>query len=292
VNLPILTRNLNGLLNLVPGSKSIAVIHPVKRNYGSVSFSGSTGRNSIQVVDGGDNRDNIVGGPLLVFTLEGIEEFQVAQHQFSAADGRSSGAAANVVTKSGTNALKGSGFLFDREKALTAKDYFTKRDGLLKLSFSRQQFGGSVGGPSVPNWAFFFGPVERIQEDTAVTIPEQCVVPPKTRFLLEALMLRPTMDRLCGMSVVVSFLCSAKTRSTMSRRVVMRRPVQASTHGEGHPELAWRRRDDRHESRGRCTRPPHSAISDREYLDRGSRAGGPDCSEGPIRPKCDGDAAR
>jgi hypothetical protein len=171
VNLPILTRNLNGLLNLVPGSKPIAVIHPVKRNYGSVSFSGSTGRNSIQVVDGGDNRDNIVGGPLLVFTLEGIEEFQVAQHQFSAADGRSSGAAVNVLTKSGTNVMKGSGFLFDREKALTAKDYFTKRDGLLKLPFSRQQFGGSVGGPIVPNRAFFFGAVERIQEDTAVTIP-------------------------------------------------------------------------------------------------------------------------
>jgi hypothetical protein len=32
VNLPLLTRNLNGLLNLIPGSKPIAVIHSVKRN--------------------------------------------------------------------------------------------------------------------------------------------------------------------------------------------------------------------------------------------------------------------
>jgi TonB-dependent receptor-like protein len=172
VNLPILTRNLNGLLNLVPGSKPIVAIHPAKRNYGSVSFSGSTGRNSIQVVDGGDNRDNVVGGPLLVYTVEGIEEFQVAQHQFSAADGRSSGAAVNILTKSGTNALKGSGFLFERDKAMTAKDYFTAKDNKSELPFSRQQFGGSVGGPIVPNRAFFFGAVERIREETAVTIPD------------------------------------------------------------------------------------------------------------------------
>jgi hypothetical protein len=172
VNLPILTRNLNGLLNLIPGSKPIAVIHSVKRNYGSVSFGGSTGRNTIQVVDGGDNRDNVVGGPLLVYTVEGIEEFQVASHQFSAADGRSSGAAVNIVTKSGTNALKGSGFLFERDKALTAKDYFTRVSNRPELPFSRQQFGGSVGGPIVPNRAFFFGAFERIREETAITIPD------------------------------------------------------------------------------------------------------------------------
>src|SRR5436189_194106 len=64
VNLPLLTRNLNGLLALVPGSKPIGVLHPLKRQWGSISFGGSTGRNTIQVVDGGDNRDNIVGGPL------------------------------------------------------------------------------------------------------------------------------------------------------------------------------------------------------------------------------------
>jgi hypothetical protein len=81
---------MNGLLALVPGSKPIAIIHPLKRQWGSISFGGSTGRNTIQVVDGGDNRDNIVGGPLLVYTVEGVEEFQVASHQFSAVDGRSS----------------------------------------------------------------------------------------------------------------------------------------------------------------------------------------------------------
>jgi TonB-dependent receptor-like protein len=109
---------------------------------------------------------------LLNFTVEGIEEFQVASHQFSAADGRSSGAAVNVLTKSGTNTLKGTGFFLGRDKALRAKDYYTKRDNLPELPFNRQQFGGSVGGPIVPNRAFFFGALERIREETAVSIPD------------------------------------------------------------------------------------------------------------------------
>jgi len=59
----------------------------------------------------------------------------------------------------------------------------------------------------------------------------------------------------------------------------MLRWVQASTHGEGRRELAWPRRDNQHESRGQCTRLVRSAISDREYLDRGSREAGRDCHE-------------
>jgi hypothetical protein len=173
VNLPLITRNLNGLLNLLPGSKPVAPLHPLKKQWGSVSFGGSAGANVVPTVDGGDNRDNIVGGPLLNFTVEGIEEFQVASHQFSAADGRTGGAAVTILTKSGTNTLRGSGFLLARDRALTAKDYFTARDNLPELPFSRQQFGGSVGGPIVPNRAFFFAAVERIREDAAITVPDR-----------------------------------------------------------------------------------------------------------------------
>jgi carboxypeptidase family protein len=173
VNLPLITRNLNGLLGLIPGSKPVAAFHPAKKFQGSVSFGGSGGRNVVPVVDGGDIRDNIVGGAMINLTVEGIEEFQVATHQFTAADGRSSGASVNILTKSGTNALRGSGFFFDRDKAMTAKDYYTKRDKLTELPYNRQQYGGSVGGPIVRNRAFFFAAAEGIREDTAITIPDK-----------------------------------------------------------------------------------------------------------------------
>jgi hypothetical protein len=174
VNLPLLTRNLNGLLALIPGSKPVAVHHGFKTRQGaSVSFGGSGGRNVVPVVDGGDNRDNIVGGAMINLTVEGIEEFQVATHQFTAADGRSSGAAVTILTKSGTNALRGSGFFFDRDRSLTAKDYFTARDKLPELPYSRQQYGGSVGGPIVRNRAFFFAAAEGIRERAAIAIPDK-----------------------------------------------------------------------------------------------------------------------
>src|SRR2546422_1961134 len=172
-NLPLITRNLNGLLALIPGSKPVAVFHPLKRQSGSISFAGSGGRNVVPVVDGGDNRDNIVGGAMINFTVEGIEEFQVASHQFSAADGRSSGAAGTILTKAGTNALRGTGFFFDRDQALTAKDYFTKRNNLAELPYSRQQYGGGRRGPIVRNRAFFYAAAEGINENTAITIPDK-----------------------------------------------------------------------------------------------------------------------
>src|SRR5205814_3114669 len=66
---------------------------------------------------------------------------------FTAADGRTGGAALTMVTKSGTNVFHGSAFMFERDRSLTAKDYFTKAASQDKAPFNRKQFGGSLGGP-------------------------------------------------------------------------------------------------------------------------------------------------
>ena len=124
-------------------------------------------------VDGADNRDNRQGGTLMNFTLESLEQFQLATSQFSAADGRTGGVAISMVTKSGTNVFHGSGFIFVRDKALTAKDYFTKRDNREEVPYSRQQWGGSIGGPIVRNRMFFFGAVEYVNEDTSIPVPDR-----------------------------------------------------------------------------------------------------------------------
>ena len=78
-----------------------------------------------------------------------------------------------LVTKSGTNVLHGSAFGYERDKKLTAKDYFTKQGNREKVAFSRQQFGGSVGGPIVQNRMFFFGAVEQQIEDTGRPVPDR-----------------------------------------------------------------------------------------------------------------------
>ena len=170
-NLPMITRNVSGMLALLPGAVQIAPTHRSKENVGSVSYGGSSGTNVIPNVDGADNRDNQFGGPLMTFTTESLEQFQLATSQFTAADGRGAGAALTMVTKSGTNEFHGSGFLFERDDALQAKDYFTRVADRDKVPYSRQQFGGSIGGPILRNRAFFFGALEKVREDLSVPVP-------------------------------------------------------------------------------------------------------------------------
>jgi hypothetical protein len=171
-SLPLLNRNFTGMVTLLPGARPIGAVNATKQSVGQMSFSGGQGRNLNTVVDGGDNRDESVGGVVQNYTVEGIEEFTLSTSRFSAANGRSAGALLNIVTKSGTNQLHGSGFLFARDDALTAKDFFAKQSNQPKVPFSRQQFGGSTGGPLVPNRAFLFGAIERIREEQSISVSE------------------------------------------------------------------------------------------------------------------------
>ena len=172
-NLPMITRSVNGMLELLPGATPMAPIDRTKQSVGNVSFGGASGTNISATVDGADNRDQRQGGTLMNYTLEALEQFQLASSQFSAVDGRTGGVAISMVTKSGTNVLHGSGFLFARDKALTAKDYFTARDNREESPYSRQQWGGSFGGPILRNRMFFFGAFEYVNEDTSIPVPDR-----------------------------------------------------------------------------------------------------------------------
>src|SRR5262245_33404104 len=171
-NLPMITRTISGMLELLPGAAPVAALHRTKENTGSVSYGGSSGGNVIPTVDGADNRDNHYSGPLMSFTTESLEQFQLASSQFSAADGRTSGAAVSLVTKAGTNVLHGSGFVYERDRKLTSKDFFTQQANGNKAPVSRQQFGGSIGGPIVKNRMFFFGAIEQQSESKGQFVPD------------------------------------------------------------------------------------------------------------------------
>ena len=59
-------------------------------------------------VDGGDDKDLVVGGVVQNFTMEGIQEFNVQTNRYTAEAGHSVAAVVNVVSKSGTNSVHGS----------------------------------------------------------------------------------------------------------------------------------------------------------------------------------------
>lgn len=172
-NLPVNGRSFASLAILVPGATLQPSFDPTKSRVGTFSVGGSTGRNLNITIDGGDNKDNAVGGILQNFSMEGIQEFALSTQRFSAANGRSGGALLSVVSKSGTNELHGSVFGFFRDDKLNANapallaeanpTIFEPGDAI-KPPFSRQQFGGSIGGPIKKDKAFFFGTLERTRE--------------------------------------------------------------------------------------------------------------------------------
>src|SRR4029077_13251531 len=112
-------------------------------------------------IDGGDNNDDTVGGLLQLYPLEAIQEFNLITQRYKAEYGRSNGGVMNIVTKSGTNQVKGSWFTAFRDKSLNAQTESEKLSHLAKQDYRRYQYGGSFGGPIIQNKAHFFGAYER-----------------------------------------------------------------------------------------------------------------------------------
>jgi outer membrane receptor protein involved in Fe transport len=164
-SLPLNGRQFANLAATVPGVGLGFHSEPTKSTQYSPQISGGNGRNVNYVIDGGDNNDDTAGGALQLFPLEAIEEFNVMTHRFDAEHGRG-GAVLNVVTKSGTNDLRGSWFSLFRDDGLNAQTFTERSNDIRKQDYRRHQFGGSVGGPLVPDKVHYFGAYERTQQDT------------------------------------------------------------------------------------------------------------------------------
>src|SRR6202035_5121787 len=73
--LPMVGRDVANLAYLAPGVKAADSYDPTKNRYAILSVNGSDGRNVNVTVNGVDNKDNTVGGPVMQFPLEAIQEF-------------------------------------------------------------------------------------------------------------------------------------------------------------------------------------------------------------------------
>src|SRR2546421_567034 len=97
--LPLLGRDVANLAYLAPGVKATDSYDPTKNRYAILSVNGQSGRNVNVTVNGVDNKDNTVGGPVMQLPAEAVQEFQISTQRFSAVNGRAQGAAINRVSK-------------------------------------------------------------------------------------------------------------------------------------------------------------------------------------------------
>jgi len=127
-------------------------------NSGDLSFGGIRGFQNTFLVDGGDYNNAFFAQARgryrapYVFSTEVVQEFRVSSNAYGAEQGRSGGAVINVVTKSGSNHVHGSGFYYLRDSSFGATGSFLA----FKPHNRQQQFGGTIGGPLKPNKVFFF----------------------------------------------------------------------------------------------------------------------------------------
>src|ERR1700722_1597257 len=171
-DLPLAGRDAANLAYLAPGVKSAVATDPTKNRYAILSVNGSDGRNINTTINGIDNKDNTVGGAVMQMPLEAVQEFQISTQRFSAENGRSQGAAINMITKSGTNVYHGSVFGYFRDAALQTAQKVANGDGTSTAQspdYSRQFFGGSVGGPLVKDKLFGFFAIERQRESQSLS---------------------------------------------------------------------------------------------------------------------------
>jgi outer membrane receptor protein involved in Fe transport len=176
-SLPVNGRDYQKLIFLVPGvTGSPDQITDSPGSFGIFSVNGARGRANNFLLDGTDMNDGyrndpaineagVFGTPATILPIEAIAELRVASN-FEAEYGRSAGGVINVVTKSGTNSLHGSGFEFFRNNALDARNYFNQV-GTPQNPFHNNQYGGAIGGPIVKDKTFFFVDYEGLREKGA-----------------------------------------------------------------------------------------------------------------------------
>ncbi len=139
---------------------------------GFITMSGQRGIYTGMNIDGTDGKSAFFaygrGGEAtendgIVVAQESVREFQVITNGFNAEYGENGGGYLNVITKSGTNELKGSAFYFLRDDSMATDlpgsevDAARGIDGSTPVNeFSRDNYGLSLGGPIKQDRTHFF----------------------------------------------------------------------------------------------------------------------------------------
>lgn len=157
VTLPNQARDPVAFATLSPGIVPVSADNSSFLGTGSFNSNGSRGRaNNITV-------DNIISSDLSTtgeagtgtFVIDGVQEFKLITNNFDAEFGRNSGSQVQVLTKSGSNQIHGTAYIYHQNVFFNARDFFAEPHGV--TPFVQNQGGFAAGGPIYKNHTFIFG---------------------------------------------------------------------------------------------------------------------------------------
>ncbi|HET7697118.1 MAG TPA: carboxypeptidase regulatory-like domain-containing protein [Vicinamibacterales bacterium] len=160
--LPIREGSAVELVVLAPGVQNTTDLRSRKAafNNGLSQFSsdGAGDKRNDFTIDGVANvaMDRVAYSP----PSASVEEFKIHTSSYDAAVGNAMGASVNLVTKSGTNTIRGQAYEWFRGSALDSRQFFDKLNNRPKRDYEDNRFGGAVGGPIRTNKTFYFGNFE------------------------------------------------------------------------------------------------------------------------------------
>jgi len=169
-NLPLNGRNFLELAKLEPG------VQPATRASGNRTMvpvlgapGGVSGRGTRVTVDGGSIMSVGLFAAAMGFSQDAVQELQISTVNYDLATGLTFTGTINVATRSGGNALHGSGFYFFRDHTLSAYPALKRDAANPDPFFQRRQFGFAAGGPFRRDRLFFFANWERIEQRGVAT---------------------------------------------------------------------------------------------------------------------------
>jgi hypothetical protein len=154
----------NNVLNLSLMTAGVASTGGVGQGTGP-SVGGQRPTDNNYMVEGIDNNDKSVPGPLLYVPSDAVSQFTSMQNQYSAEFGHSNGGQFNQIIKSGTNHFHGVAYEYSNNRHYNAIDAGTARTFTTtnpkNPRYDDNRFGGQIGGPIFRNKLFFFSNYEQ-----------------------------------------------------------------------------------------------------------------------------------
>ena len=141
--LPLAGRDVYTTLILQPG---VSAGTANSRGLG-LAVSGQRPTASNFLLDGAENNNYLISGPLNSVAPEAVEEYRISTNNFSAEYGRTAGVLANAVTRAGGSQWHGLGYFYAKNSVWNANDLQRNLLGMSRPALRESQPGFQLGGP-------------------------------------------------------------------------------------------------------------------------------------------------